>query len=52
MNSSANPALQRSVPLIAAHRGASKAERENSIAAFHAAVTMDADMVELDVRWT
>jgi glycerophosphoryl diester phosphodiesterase len=39
-------------PIIAAHRGASKAERENTLAAFRAAVLMGADMVELDVRWT
>jgi glycerophosphoryl diester phosphodiesterase len=39
-------------PLIAAHRGASKAEKENTIAAFTRAVEMGADMVELDVRLT
>ena len=38
------------VPLIAAHRGASRAERENTVAAFAAAVAMRADMIELDVR--
>jgi glycerophosphoryl diester phosphodiesterase len=37
-------------PLIAAHRGASKAEKENTIAAFRVAVAMGADMIELDVR--
>ena len=40
------------VPKIVAHRGASKAERENTIAAFHAALAQGADMVELDVRRT
>jgi glycerophosphoryl diester phosphodiesterase len=37
-------------PLIAAHRGASRAERENTVEAFATAVSMRADMVELDVR--
>ncbi len=36
--------------IIAAHRGASKAERENTVAAFQRARAMGADMVELDVR--
>src|SRR3954469_6795725 len=35
-----------------AHRGASRAARENTLAAFALAVTMGADMVELDVRRT
>ena len=39
-------------PLIAAHRGASKAERENTLDAFRAARRLGADMVELDVRRT
>ncbi len=39
-------------PKIVAHRGASKAERENTIAAFLTAKAMGADMVELDVRRT
>jgi glycerophosphoryl diester phosphodiesterase len=39
-------------PKIVAHRGASQAERENTIAAFLAAKSMGADMVELDVRRT
>jgi glycerophosphoryl diester phosphodiesterase len=37
---------------IWAHRGASRAERENTLAAFAAAVAMGADGVELDVRRT
>jgi glycerophosphoryl diester phosphodiesterase len=37
---------------IWAHRGASAAERENSVAAFAAAVRMGADGIELDVRRT
>ena len=36
--------------LIIAHRGASAAERENTIAAFRTAAAMGADGVELDVR--
>ncbi len=40
------------VPKIVAHRGASKAERENTLAAFHAALAQGTDMVELDVRRT
>jgi glycerophosphoryl diester phosphodiesterase len=40
------------LPKIVAHRGATKAERENTLAAFHAALTQGADMVELDVRRT
>jgi len=35
---------------IIAHRGASSAERENTVAAFHRAAAMRADAVELDVR--
>jgi glycerophosphoryl diester phosphodiesterase len=38
------------MPKIVAHRGASKSERENTLAAFHAASAQGADMVELDVR--
>ena len=37
---------------VLAHRGASKAERENTIEAFRRAHTMGADGVELDVRRT
>lgn len=40
------------VPQVIAHRGASKAERENSVAAFLRAGAMGADAVELDVRRT
>ena len=40
------------MPLIVAHRGASKAERENTLEAFRAAKRLGADMVELDVRRT
>jgi glycerophosphoryl diester phosphodiesterase len=39
-------------PQIIAHRGASKAERENTLAAFARAGRMGADAVELDVRRT
>ena len=39
-------------PLIVAHRGASKSERENTVGAFRAAKQMNADMAELDVRRT
>jgi glycerophosphoryl diester phosphodiesterase len=35
-----------------AHRGASRRERENTVAAFRAAVQLGADAVELDVRRT
>ncbi len=38
--------------LIIAHRGASKAERENTLEAFEAAVAMGADGIEFDVRRT
>jgi len=37
---------------IIAHRGASRAERENTLAAFGRAATLGADAVELDVRRT
>ena len=37
---------------VIAHRGASAAERENTLEAFRAAVRLDADGVELDVRRT
>lgn len=39
-------------PLVIAHRGASKVERENTVAAFREAGRMGAEMVELDVRRT
>jgi glycerophosphoryl diester phosphodiesterase len=42
----------RSVPQVIAHRGASRAERENTVAAFHRARQLGADAVELDVRRT
>ena len=41
----------RSLQVIA-HRGASKAEAENTLAAFRRAGAMGADAVELDVRRT
>jgi len=37
---------------VLAHRGASRAARENTIAAFHLAAAMGSDAVELDVRRT
>jgi glycerophosphoryl diester phosphodiesterase len=40
------------LPLIIAHRGASAAEPENSLAAFRAAVRLGADGIELDVHDT
>lgn len=40
------------VTLVIAHRGASRAEAENTIAAFERAAQMGADGVELDVRRT
>lgn len=40
------------VTLIIAHRGASAAEAENTVAAFRRAVSMGADGIELDVRRT
>jgi len=51
-----NPSLPadrpRSRPQVMAHRGASRAEPENTVAAFRAAAAMGADAVELDVRRT
>jgi glycerophosphoryl diester phosphodiesterase len=41
--------MTRGVQVIA-HRGASRAERENTLVAFRRAVAMGADAVELDVR--
>ena len=41
-----------SAPQIIAHRGASRAETENTLAAFRTAGRMGADAVELDVRRT
>lgn len=38
--------------LVIAHRGASRAEPENTVAAFRQAVAMGADGIELDVRRT
>jgi glycerophosphoryl diester phosphodiesterase len=40
------------VTLVIAHRGASRAEPENTVAAFRRAVAMGADGIELDVRRT
>jgi glycerophosphoryl diester phosphodiesterase len=40
------------VTLVIAHRGASNAERENTVPAFEAAARFGADWVELDVRRT
>lgn len=39
-------------PAICAHRGASRAHPENSLAAFARAIEMGADMIETDVRRT
>jgi glycerophosphoryl diester phosphodiesterase len=39
-------------PLVGAHRGASAAETENTIAAFSRAAEMGADLIEFDVRRT
>jgi glycerophosphoryl diester phosphodiesterase len=38
--------------LVVAHRGASSAEPENTVAAFEAAIRAGADVIELDVRLT
>ena len=38
------------VPIVIAHRGASRVERENTVAAFRRARELGADWVELDVR--
>jgi glycerophosphoryl diester phosphodiesterase len=38
------------VTFVIAHRGASRLERENTVAAFQKAAELGADMVELDVR--
>ena len=43
------PRVRRPVQIIA-HRGASRVERENTLAAFRRAGSMGADAVELDVR--
>jgi glycerophosphoryl diester phosphodiesterase len=45
--------FQRQIrPLVVAHRGASAAFPENTLASFRGAVEADADVVELDVRLT
>ncbi|CAM4265507.1 glycerophosphodiester phosphodiesterase [Paenibacillus tarimensis] len=51
-NAAADPMSGTDKPLIIAHRGASLFAPENTMAAFHKAVEMDADMIELDVRLT
>lgn len=43
---------QREIPLVWAHRGASAAERENTLVAFARAAELGADGVELDARRT
>lgn len=45
-------AAVRRLPQIIAHRGASHAEPENTVAAFRRAAELGADAVELDVRTT
>jgi len=45
-------AIVAAVTTVIAHRGASKAFPENTVAAFRGALAMGADMVELDVRRT
>ena len=40
------------LPLIIAHRGASSDAPENTTAAFEAAISQAADMVEIDLRWS
>lgn len=44
------PRTHASRPQVIAHRGASRAERENTVEAFRRAAEMGADAVELDVR--
>ena len=46
--SEARPAL----PMISAHRGASRVTPENTLAAFKKAIEMGADFIEIDVRTT
>ncbi|MEW6411354.1 MAG: glycerophosphodiester phosphodiesterase [Candidatus Zixiibacteriota bacterium] len=43
---------ESSRPLVIAHRGASKAARENTLDAFEKAISMGADAIEFDVRRT
>lgn len=43
---------ESSHPLVIAHRGASKAARENTLEAFEKAIAMGADAIEFDVRRT
>ena len=44
--------VEENRPLVVAHRGASGAAPENTMAAFERAVEMGADMIELDVHAT
>jgi glycerophosphoryl diester phosphodiesterase len=48
----AEGATMRTMTMVIAHRGASRQERENTIAAFERAAALGADGVELDVRRT
>ncbi|MEI8321924.1 MAG: glycerophosphodiester phosphodiesterase [Actinomycetes bacterium] len=52
MNQIFVPVTVGSQTFVLAHRGASRAERENTVLAFRAAGDMGADGVELDVRLT
>lgn len=52
MNSFAGQLRGASSFLIIAHRGASKAKRENTLEAFEAAIAMGTDGIEFDVRRT
>jgi hypothetical protein len=47
-----NQMVEEKRPLVVAHRGASGAAPENTMAAFERAVEMGADMIELDVHAT
>jgi glycerophosphoryl diester phosphodiesterase len=46
-----NP-VERSAPLVIAHRGASAHHPENTLTAFHAALDLNVDGIELDVQTT
>ena len=49
---STSGSVERSWPLVAAHRGASVTHPENTLEAFEAAIQAGADLIELDVRLT
>ena len=48
----AQKAVRVNLPMVSAHRGASRVAPENTITAFQSAINLGADFIEIDVRTT